>query len=130
MAAAGEKLVVCGGINTGGKDDANCWLYDAGADKWTTGPNMPQGRLFPAAASVAGNVYVMGNRAYGDVPLLRYESGANKWHVAGPASVRAHRTSAAVVDGLIYVIAGEGDDAELSRVSRFDPATGVWTHSD
>jgi WD40 repeat protein len=60
----------------------------------------------------------------------RYESGANKWHVAGPASVRAHRTSAAVVDGLIYVIAGEGDDAELSRVSRFDPATGVWTHSD
>lgn len=130
MAAAGGKLVVCGGINTGGTDDLNCWLYDASLDKWTFAPNLPQGRLFAAAVSVAGSVYVMGNRAYGDVPLLCYDSGANKWHVACPASVRAHRTCAVVVDGLVYVIAGEGDDAELSRVSRFDPATGAWVHSD
>jgi hypothetical protein len=130
MAAVGSTLIVCGGVDQCGEDDRNCWLYAARTDKWAHGPQMPQGRLFGTAAAVGDSVFVMGNRAYGDVPLLRYDVRADRWQIAAPASVRAHRTCSAVLDGHIYVVAGEGDDAELSRVSRFNASTGEWSHSD
>lgn len=127
LAAAGDTLVVAGGMG----DLRETWLYDSVADKWRKGATLPETRLFPAAAAVGGKVYLVGNRESGDIPLLRYDLASDKWEQIAPASVRTHRTAGAELGGLIYVIGGEGEEGgELARVSRYDPATGVWVHSD
>jgi N-acetylneuraminic acid mutarotase len=128
MAAVGHEIVVAGGFG----DMQSTYIYDTRADKWRAGARMPETRLFPGCAAVGGSVYVFGNRDDGDIPLLRYDVGTDTWATVAQTSVKTHRTAAVVLHGQIYVIGGEDNVTYglLSRVSRYDPAKGEWTHSE
>jgi len=127
LAVVGHTLVLAGGTG----DMSETWLYDTTSDKWRKGSAMPEYRLFASAAAVGGIVHVIGNRANAPIPLLVYDLAADKWQQAAAESVDTHRAAAVTLHRLIYVIGGEGPRGrEISRVSRYDPATGAWAHSD
>jgi N-acetylneuraminic acid mutarotase len=75
-------------------------------------------------------VYLLGNRTKGDVPLLRYDLKGDAWKQVSASSVTTDRTAAVELNGYIYVICGEDPKGgELSRVSRYEVATGKWVSS-
>jgi N-acetylneuraminic acid mutarotase len=124
----GHEIVAVGGLG----DLRRTFIYDTRGDKWRTGAVMPEDRLFAAAAAVNGAVYVAGDRDDGDIPLLRYNVARDTWQTVVPASVMTHRTACVALNGMIYVIGGEDNVSYglLNRVSRYDPATGSWQHSE
>ncbi|MCA8916212.1 MAG: hypothetical protein KDB90_12450 [Planctomycetes bacterium] len=126
LAAVNDTLVAVGGS----QHMIGTWLYDPKSRQWREGAELPGPVLFAAAAGYEDQVYLFGNRSSGDIPLLRYDIAGNAWEQAAQKSVETHRTAAVALNGYIYVIGGEDPTGgELSRVSRYDLATGNWAHS-
>jgi non-specific serine/threonine protein kinase len=96
---------------------------------WRERAKLPRQHLFSSAATIGPHIYLAGNRVPEEIPLLRYDIAADKWEVAGK-SPQVCRAAAAALGEKLYVMCGEDPEgAELSRVSVFDPASGVWMHS-
>jgi len=132
LAPVGGSIVAAGGshdrVGTEGARPDSVWVLKHGS--WRRGASLPGAYLFAAAAALDGRMYLLGNRSRGDIPLLRYDIAGDRWEKLADKSVETHRAAAAVLDGRIYVIAGEGPDgSELSRLSIYDTASGVWRHS-
>lgn len=127
MDAIGHTLVTAGGSG----DPKGTWRYDTIRDEWREGAWLPEARLFASAVTIGDAMYLLGNRAHGDIPLLKYDFTKDEWAGVADASVETHRTAAVALGSFIYVIGGEAPKGgELSRVSRYDLATGEWMHSD
>ncbi|MCA8913509.1 MAG: hypothetical protein KDB82_17620 [Planctomycetes bacterium] len=126
IAVVGEKLVSAGGSQNGGT-----WLYDSKADEWSDGAKLPGPILFGAALAVDQQVYLVGNRTRGGIPLLRYDVVQDEWETLAEKSIETHRMAAAAYEGKLYVIGGEAPKGgELNRLSIYDPVTGKWKHSE
>ena len=127
LAVVGDKLVAAGGS----RNIEGTWLYDSKEDKWREGAKLPGPTLFAASGVVDGNVFLIGNRQQGDIPLLRYDVAKDEWTVVAEQSVETHRMGAASLDGKIYVVGGENPKGgELNRLSIYDPSSAKWEHSD
>ena len=123
------QFFVVGGLRGPlGKTTAAVDVLDAGNGKWRTGPDLPEPRHHPAAASIDGAVYVTGGsrkatnwKPENNLWVLR--PGSDTWDRLPdmPEGRMAHAMVA--VKGKLYVIGGRG---ETSRVLIYDRKTG-WS---
>lgn len=132
-AVAGGKVYVAGGyIGLGFETTALVSVYDAAANRWSSGPPLPEPRNHAAAAALDGVIYVSGGNApNGAATDTLWALGDQGWReaapLAGPRS--AHRMAA--LGGRLYVIGGVGGPASgagaSGRVLVFDPAADAWS---
>jgi hypothetical protein len=100
----------------------------------TTLPGQPLTGL--AAATLAGQVHVIGGTRGGPVPSPAathniFDPAGNSWAPGGGALLNTPRALHAAVtgsDGCIYAIGGIGDAAgtAINSVERYDPVTQTW----
>jgi N-acetylneuraminic acid mutarotase len=128
------KIYVAGGRPPRGSDLA---VYDPMADAWTVLPDVPTQRNHLGVGAVNGKLYVAGGRFGGGVgsemtDLLEiYEPATNSWKSGAPLLAPRAGVSSIVANGCLYLIGGEGNDADprgiFDRNERYDPATNSWS---
>jgi N-acetylneuraminic acid mutarotase len=128
------KVYVAGGRPPHGAEFA---VYDPAADAWTKLPDLPTQRNHLAAGVVDGKLYVVGGRFGGGVGsemtaiVEVYDPATNTWRAGTPLPEPRAGLTGTVVDGCLYAIAGEGNDADprgifdLNEV--YNPRTDTWT---
>ena len=128
------KVYVAGGRPPHGSEFA---VYDSAADTWTTLPDLPTQRNHLAAGVIDGKLYVVGGRFGGGVGsemtavVEVYDPATNTWRAGTPLPEPRAGLTGTVVNGCLYAIGGEGNDAdprgifELNEV--YNPRTDTWT---
>ena len=150
LAEAGGKIYGIGGFSGAIPDwraHATVFVYDAGANRWSAGPSLPQPRAEGVVATVKGNIYFIGGRvptspeaahinAHADTSrgeVLDTRSG--RWERIPDAPSARNSAAAAVIDNKIYVVGGrqmvKGADGRqrpvnVATLEVYDPATGRW----
>jgi N-acetylneuraminic acid mutarotase len=137
VAAHGGKLYVAGGFLEGNEATDIFRSYDPATNEWSKLPPMKLARGGGAAVTIGDKLYVVngGPNPYGvenpepPVPRLEvFDFGTRTWSVAAAPPVGVHHTSAAVVDGKIYLAGGRFvDEVSSATFSSYDPATDRWT---
>lgn len=143
-AAIGDSLFCAGGeMKRTPATDANkasdeLWIYDAKADKWIQGANMPGHRNHPAVCALDGKFYVFGGYdwpccanypwPYGSTNAWQYDPATNKWKTLADIPRRMGAGLAVPFDGKIYVMAGtdSGQYHSVALAHQYDPATDSW----
>jgi N-acetylneuraminic acid mutarotase len=143
-AAIGDSLFCVGGeMKRTPATDANkasdeLWIYDAKADKWTQGANMPGGRNHPAVCALDGKLYVFGGYdwsccknypwPYGGTNAWQYDPKTKAWKTLANIPRRLGAGLAAPFEGKIYVMAGtdSGGYHSVAFAHVYDPATDTW----
>jgi N-acetylneuraminic acid mutarotase len=105
VAAAGDSLVIAGGISSEGKQLRQVAVYDTRAKKWQSGPDYPEDAFGGALASVS-EVGVVGSASSGRV--FTWKPGQSGWQAAGSLAfpryfhqlVAAPGTAVAAVGGI------------------------------
>src|ERR1700692_4161153 len=127
----------------------NAWEYDPAADTWKALAPMPSKRGSPVAAAVGDKIYVIGGvnilpgatetaldfktpqASVGTVE--EYDPATNTWRERSPMPTPRNHTTAAAVNGKIYVIGGRvgaafiGLASDISVVEEYNPATDQWS---
>jgi len=147
--SSGGKLYVFGGLGPAWTPKGLVYEYDPAGDTWTKKKNMPLLSHHVALAEINGKIYVIGGfikpakgpTAWQPVDnLWEYDPAADTWKALAPMPSKRGSTSAAVVDGKIYVIGGAGVHPGSKEVSLhparphravgtnevYDPATNTW----
>lgn len=150
LAEAGGKIYGVGGFSgaiPNWRAHATVFVYDAGADRWTAGPPLPQPRAEGVVATVKDSIYFIGGRvptspdaahinAHADTArgeALDIRSG--RWRRIADAPSARNSAAAAVIEGKIYVVGGrqmvkQADGRErpvnLATLEVYDPATDRW----
>jgi N-acetylneuraminic acid mutarotase len=127
------RIYVAGGRPPRGHDFA---VYDPRADEWTVLPDLPTQRNHLAVAAIDGRLYVAGGRFGGGVGsemtdvLEVYDPRIDTWITGTPMPAPRAGVAAAAANGCLYVIGGEGNDADPRGVfdlnELYDPATNSW----
>jgi N-acetylneuraminic acid mutarotase len=127
------KIYVAGGRPPHGNDFA---VYDPAADRWQTLPDLPAQRNHLAVGAIGGRLYVAGGRFGGGVgspmtDLLEiYDPGRSSWIGGAPMLAPRAGVASIVANGCLYVIGGEGNDADprgiFDRNELYDPASDSW----
>ncbi|MBW8888014.1 MAG: hypothetical protein JF616_09685 [Fibrobacteres bacterium] len=143
-AAIGDSLFCAGGeMKRTPATDANkasdeLWIYDAKADKWIQGANMPGSRNHPAVCALDGKFYVFGGYdwpccanypwPYGSTNAWQYDPKTNAWKTLANVPRRLGAGLAVPFDGKIYVMAGtdSGKYHSVAFAHVYDPATDSW----
>ncbi len=137
VAAIGNIIYVAGGLRGGTVTDFSS--YDTVGDTWdTTLPNLPAPLDHGAAGVVGGTFYVLGGRADGitglSAAVYAFDPAAATpmWLQKTDMPTARGGVAGAVLNGLIYVMGGEGnpaggtggvfDDNEV-----YDPANDAWS---
>ena len=127
----------------------NVWEYDPAADTWKALAPMPSKRGSPVAAVVGDKIYVIGgvsmlpgstetalgfNTPQASVGTVEeYDPAENTWRERSPMPTPRNHTTAAAVNGKIYVIGGRVGAAfisaatDIAAVEEYDPATDKWS---
>jgi N-acetylneuraminic acid mutarotase len=151
--AVGNKIYVVGGaniptgmdlpdgLNPGGLVEilATMEMFDTEKNSWTTLNPMMLPRNHHDVAHLDGKLYVIGGAIGSCFPNGRasnvsmnevYDIATDIWSTRAPMPSARGGLGAAVLDGKIYVIGGEGWADELSGVFRtneaYDPKTNGW----
>jgi N-acetylneuraminic acid mutarotase len=111
-------------------------VYDVAADRWTVLPDLPTQRNHLAVDAIDGRVYVAGGRVGGGVGsemtavLEVYDPATGRWSSAAPMPAPRAGVTAITANGCLYVIGGEGNDADprgiFEQVEAYDPRTDTW----
>jgi N-acetylneuraminic acid mutarotase len=132
VACLNGKVYVFGGYDTTSFSALSAnQIYDTSANTWSTGAAMPTARWSPGVVSVNGLIYAIGGgtsinlntgaETYSATVEI-YNPSSNTWST-GPSLPQSVPSSAAVVNGTIYVIAGSG-----VPVYSFNPSTDTsWS---
>jgi len=116
------RVYAVGGL--GGRDDAN-EIYDAAANAWTLGADLPVGTDHAWSVALGGRVYVGGGR---EARVFAYDPAADAWTELAPSAfVHGGTPAAAVLGGKIVVAGGTGGAMAGNEVESYDPATDTWT---
>lgn len=126
-------LYVAGGYLLRSLSSVDC--FSAESRSWSSLPPLPLERSGPGGAFLAGLLYVVGGRVLKpptelgeDVPTVHcYDPARRQWTERCPMEEPRHRLGVAVLDGLLYAIAGSHGTNCLSSVERYDPVTDEWT---
>ena len=121
-------LYTVGGERNG---DVSCAFekFDFHSNSWVKTSPMMKEVLFPAAASLGSDLYVIGSSRLNRGTLQVYTPSLNMWTLGRPLRV-AREITCAVGDGqFLYAIGGmrAGDGEYLKSVERYDPENDVWT---
>jgi N-acetylneuraminic acid mutarotase len=143
-AAANGELLVFGGCREDllcneGDTIAEVCSYDPNADRWNSRAPMPTPRSRLAVVALprpdgSTQILTIGGLIAG-VEAARtveiYEAEEDSWHTAPPLPAGTAGPSAAVLDGLVYVIGGFVDGANVWTGERslqiYDPDAEEWT---
>ena len=127
------KIYVAGGRPPHGHDFA---AYDPSADQWTVLPDLPTQRNHLAVAAIGEKLYVAGGRFGGGVgsemtdALEIYDPRTNAWITGAPLPAPRAGVASVAANGCLYVIGGEGNDADprgvFDRNEAYDPGTNSW----
>ncbi|WP_429206511.1 Kelch repeat-containing protein [Massilia sp. UYP11] len=150
LAAAGGKIYGIGGFSGAIPDwraHASVFVYDPKADRWSTGPALPQPRAEGVVATVGARIYFIGGRVptrpdakhiseHADTrraEALDLQSG--RWSRIADAPSARNSAAGAVIDNKIYVVGGRQMVAGANGRSRpvnvatlevYDPARDRW----
>lgn len=129
----GNKIYVAGGRPPGGHHFA---VYDTEANEWTALPDVPTQRNHLAVAAINGKVHVAGGRFGGGVGSEMtaihevYDPASNSWSSRAPLLAPRAGVPGVAVNGCLYLIGGEGNDANPRGVfeenEMYDPGTDSW----
>jgi glucose/arabinose dehydrogenase/N-acetylneuraminic acid mutarotase len=135
----GGKVYLFGGF--GGGSAGRVQIYDALANSWTTGTDMPWAGGSCNTGVVGGLIYVcggiVGNSTVGNLSL--YDPLLDDWDQGGTLNLANMPTpvnhAAAMSDGTkLWVFGGrQGGNtpqAGFDTVQSYDPVTGIWDSSD
>lgn len=132
------KLLVVGGVKSGGAGSAAADLFDPVSATWTSVSSMNVMRSSHAATLLAdgrvlvtGGSTVSGAAAKGyvnDASAEIYDPVADTWTPTPPMSVaRAHHTATLLPDGKVLVVGGENLHYLVEPSAEvYDPATNSW----
>jgi len=127
----------------------NAWEYDPSSDTWKALAPMPSKRGSPVAVAVGDRIYVIGGASLlpgaTDIAISpatpqesvgtveEYNPETNTWRERSPMPTPRNHTTAAAVNGKIYVIGGRVGAAfialasDISVVEEYDPAADKWS---
>jgi N-acetylneuraminic acid mutarotase len=127
------KIYVAGGRPPRGNDFA---VYDPAADQWTVLPALPTARNHLAVDAIGGRLYVAGGRFDAGVggPMTAvleiFDPTAGAWLPGAPLPAPRAGATAIAAFGCLYVIAGEGNNADpmgmFHQTDAYDPRTNTW----
>jgi N-acetylneuraminic acid mutarotase len=131
-AAIGDRILVAGGFRGGAVEDAS--IYDPATDSWEAIAPLPTARDHGVGASVGEVFYSIAGRdaQIGDFRDATYafDPAVGSWCELEPIPTPRGGVGAAVVDGRIVVVGGEGNAADpdgvFTEVEAFDPAMNRW----
>jgi hypothetical protein len=130
LAAVGGKIYVFGGSQFGGTASPTFLdivdVYDPSTNLWSTLPTlMPRPRSNAAIAVIDSKILLMGgwNLAEGILASVEeFDPLTGLWAEREPMPTARVSLAAAVVDGIVYAIAGENSSGYLSLVEAYDPS--------
>lgn len=120
----GVIYVYGGGIRCGGNTGV-LEMFDPATGNWTSGtPGMVRHRA--SVVALHGKLYAIGGNNDGVVldVVQEYTPSSNSWTTKAPIPAAAYRSGAAVLNGLIYVVGGDGNSV---KVRVFDPGSNSWS---
>jgi hypothetical protein len=130
VAVNGKIYAIGGHTDGGGAAVSSIEAYDPATDSWTPRASMSGPRAGMAAAAIGNTIYVVGGdpATGGDpsIPLATveaYDTLTNTWTTKAPMLTTRSAPAAAAIDGILYVIGGDGSGS----VEAYDPATNTWT---
>jgi N-acetylneuraminic acid mutarotase len=128
------KVLVAGGVTTGGVRLATAELYDPATGVFSPAAPMPEARNGHTATLLPnGKVLVAGGN--GDAGALAtcrlFDPRTGTWTATGSlAAARREHTATLLADGRVLVAAGQNGTAPaytaLASAELYDPATGTW----
>ncbi len=139
------KLYVIGALTGGFPDEKpipNIYIYDPATDKWTKGPEIPEGRRRGAAGAFAYNdkLYLVNGIQNGHTDgyvswLDEYDPATDTWTKLPDAPHQRDHVQAVVADNKIFVAGGRttsnatGQTLELTvpEVDVYDFGSGEWS---
>ena len=144
-AVVNGKIYLIGGYNRdenlGGSAPAlaSMDVYDTRVNTWRKTADMPTPRIIPQAVVFSSEIYVFGGydrtRVRGDFYkkiVEMYDARTNTWTRMRDMPTLRRNFSAAIVDGMIFLIGGTVYDKILDRqvatdlVEAYDPLTDRW----
>ncbi|KAK8760994.1 hypothetical protein V5799_027743 [Amblyomma americanum] len=128
-------LYVAGGYLRRSLSSVDCFSAESGL--WSALPPLPLERSGPGGAFLCGLLYVVGGRVLRpprelgeDVAVVHcYDPARNEWSERCPMQVPRHRLGVAVLDGLLYAVAGSHGTSCLSSVERWASSMKTWHHA-
>lgn len=122
------RLYVIGGIDQGFHLVDTVERYDPLAGAWEALPRMDGPRAGPAAAVLAGRLYVLGGEARGHAlrDAQRFDPWTGVWEALPPMQTGRIRAAAVVCGGFLYVLGGLDGSRPLRSVERYDPRKRIW----
>jgi Kelch motif len=143
VAAANGKLYVLGGCDharkTGPMPNNSPWLgshhafeYDPGKDAWRTLRPLPHSSAAGALVEFRGKLYLIGGVDTNGIVLDRvqeYDPVAETWRERAKMPLAREHIGAAMLDSLIYVVAGREKglgDVSVTAFQAYNPVTDQW----
>jgi N-acetylneuraminic acid mutarotase len=104
----------------------------AASNTWMQKRSLMPWRMYMAAGTINGVIYVVGGRGREDATLRRvdaYNVSTNTWSQVAPLpGARAHPNGASMINGKLYVTGGSNrDDKWTKTLFVYDPRTNSWT---
>lgn len=104
----------------------------AASNTWATKPSLMPWRMYMAAGTINGVIYVVGGRGREGATLRRvdaYTVSTNTWSQVAPLpGARSHPNGASMINGKLYVTGGSNRDYKWTKtLFVYDPGTNSWT---
>ena len=150
LAAAGGKIYGIGGFSGAMPDwraHASVFVYDPKAERWTSGPSLPQARAEGVVASIGEKIYFVGGRVPTSAEAKHISEHADtsraealdlrsgRWTRIADAPSARNSAAGAVIGNKLYVVGGRQMVAQADGRSRpvnvatlevYDPAADRW----
>ena len=150
LAAAGGKIYGIGGFSGAMPDwraHGSVFVYDPKAERWTSGPSLPQARAEGVVASIGEKIYFIGGRVPTSAEAKHISEHADtsraealdlrsgRWTRIADAPSARNSAAGAVIGNKLYVVGGRQMVAQADGRSRpvnvatlevYDPATDRW----
>jgi N-acetylneuraminic acid mutarotase len=123
-AALNGRIFVVGGFDTSGTPTSSVFVYDVQADRWSSAADLPLATDHPSAAVARGTLFVFGA---GDNRTFVYNEATNSWRDVARSRFQHRNTAAvAVINDVIFIAGGTGNDMAGNEAEAYDPVTDTW----
>ncbi len=102
------------------------------SERWSSLPPLPDNLEGAAAASLGGQIYVIGGERNGEIvgDVWRYDPAVGNWQQIAAKTTAVRDAQAAVLNGQIYVPGGHTASGVATQIVEvFDPASG-WSEAE
>jgi non-specific serine/threonine protein kinase len=124
----GGRIFVMGGFNAAGVTVPTVEAYNIATDRWSARRAMPLAVNHPMAAAGDDTIYLVGGHTQEGPPTDRAFAFANGgWEELPRMPEPRAAGGAAVVDGLLYVVAGIGLEGHATRTLVYDIEAERWS---